>query len=137
MKQEEILIASLQKFMGASPFIKALKIELVEVDPSNEALVMRMPMQDLVERGAGSKQMHGGAVASLIDTAGCFSLIMGRVSPVPTINFRVDYLRPVSKTDAIAHAFVRRAGKAVGVVDVDVKSEEGALLAVGRGSFGL
>ena len=137
MKHEQHHTRSLQHFLDQSPFIKALDLKVEKVDLPNEALVLRMPMQDMLQRGAGTGQMHGGALASLIDTAGCFALIMGRMQPVPTINFRVDYLRPAVKTDAIATARVRRAGATVGVVDVDVTNEQGVLLAVGRGAFGL
>lgn len=95
-----------------------------------------MPLRAELERGAGAPQFHGGAVASLIDTAGTFALIMGTHAPAPTINFRVDYLRPSSGL-LTAEAVVRRAGKSVGVVDVDVHDEERRLTAVGRGCFGI
>ena len=52
-----------------------------------------------------------------------------------TINFRVDYLRPAIKTGLVITAKVRRAGKSVGVVDVDVFNEQKALLAVGRATY--
>ena len=56
---------------------------------------------------------------------------------IPTISFRADYLRPAVNTDLVATAVVRRAGKAVGVVDVDVVDNESRLVAVGRGTFGV
>jgi uncharacterized protein (TIGR00369 family) len=55
--------------------------------------------------------------------------------PLPTINFRVDYLRPAVNTALTATARVRRAGRSVGVVDVDVADGEGRLIAVGRASY--
>lgn len=137
MTYDEIQAESLQRFLDMSPFIKMLGLEILSVDSAAEELRMKMPMQDVLQRGEGTQQMHGGALASLIDTAGCFALIMGTMQPVPTINFRVDYLRPATKTDAIAHAKVRRAGKNFGVVDVDVFNDDEKLLAVGRGTFGL
>jgi uncharacterized protein (TIGR00369 family) len=54
---------------------------------------------------------------------------------LPTVNFRVDYLRPAIDTALIAVARVRRAGKSVGVADVDVFNEKGVLLAIGRGTY--
>ena len=137
MKYEDIQIETLQRFLDQSPFIKLLTLKVVSLDVAREELVLSMPMQTTIERASGSQQMHGGALASLIDTAGCFALIMGTMAPVPTINFRVDYLRPAIKTDVIARAQVRRAGKSVGVVDVEVEAENGTLLALGRGAFGL
>ena len=55
-------------------------------------------------------------------------------NPLPTINLRVDYLRPARATLTLA-ARVRRAGKTVGVVDVDVRSEADELVAIGRANY--
>ena len=75
-------------------------------------------------------------IASLIDIAGDFALIAVLGYGVPTINFRVDYLRPAVKTDLHAHARVRRAGRTIGVVDIDVLDDGGRLIALGRGCYG-
>ena len=60
-------------------------------------------------------------------------MMLGR--GLPTINFRVDYLRPAVGTGLVATARVRRAGKSVGVVDVDVADEGGRLVAIGRATY--
>jgi uncharacterized protein (TIGR00369 family) len=54
---------------------------------------------------------------------------------VPTINFRVDYLRPAMTARLTATATVRRAGRTVAIVDIDVEDGEGRLVAVGRGCY--
>ena len=71
-----------------------------------------------------------------IDTTGCFAFIMILGDGVPTMNFRTDYLRPAINTDLKAVASVRRVGRLVGIVDVDVFDDQERLLAVGRGTFG-
>jgi acyl-coenzyme A thioesterase PaaI-like protein len=50
-------------------------------------------------------------------------MLLGR--PLPTVNFRVDYLRPAIDTALVVTATVRRSGRLVGVVDVDVANEAG------------
>jgi len=125
----------IQSWFDASPFIRFLGLQCVQADPEAGKLAVSMGLHSNLERGAGGPQFHGGAVASLIDTAGTFALIMGTRAPVPTINFRVDYLRPSSGL-LTARATVRRAGKTVGVVDIDVYDEAQRLTAVGRGCFG-
>ncbi|AZG11511.1 PaaI family thioesterase [Pigmentiphaga sp. H8] len=127
----------IQKWLDASPFIGFLGLRCDQADVAAGTLSMTMPMRRELERGAGGSQFHGGAIASLIDTVGCFALIMGTKQPVPTINFRVDYLRPSAGTGLTGKARVRRAGKTVGVVDVDVFDDQGRLAAVGRGCFGM
>jgi len=49
--------------------------------------------------------------------------------------FRVDYLRPAMTARLTATATVRRAGRTVAVVDIDVEDGEGRLVAVGRGYY--
>ena len=137
MKFDDLKTELVQRLLDQSPFIHFLQMRVERVDIPGERLVLSMPMSDTVERAAGSGQMHGGAIASLIDTAGCFALIMRTLQPVPTINFRVDYLRPAVGGPILADAAVRRAGKTVGVVDVDVTAQDGKLLALGRGVFGV
>jgi uncharacterized protein (TIGR00369 family) len=55
---------------------------------------------------------------------------------VPTINLRIDFLRPASATDLRAVARIRRAGRTVGVVDIDVIDEQDRVIAIGRGCYG-
>ena len=83
------------------------------------------------ERADGAGQAHGGAIATLIDSTATYAccIMLGRA--VPTINLRVDYLRPAGGEEMVATATVRRAGRTVSVVDVDVMAG-GKLVAIGR-----
>ena len=92
-------------------------------------------MRPEFERGAGTGQWHGGPIAAIIDTVGDYALIMALRRGLPTINFRVDYLRPAINTGLVITARVRRAGKSVGVVDIDVLDDRKVLIAVGRASY--
>jgi uncharacterized protein (TIGR00369 family) len=129
--------AEIQAMLDRSPFIKFCNMRVVEVDAERERIVIRMPMRPELERGANTGQYHGGPIASLIDVAGDFALVIRLRGAVPTINFRVDYLRPAVNTALTATAWVRRAGRTVGVVDVDVHDDGGKLVAVGRGCYSM
>ena len=129
-------IEELQAYMDASPFIKHTRMTVTAIDKASETLTMTMPLKPEFERAPGTGQFHGGPIAALIDTAGCFGLIMVQGHGVPTINFRTDYLRPAVNTDLRAEVNVRRIGRTVGVVDVDVYDDNDELVAVGRGTFG-
>jgi uncharacterized protein (TIGR00369 family) len=54
---------------------------------------------------------------------------------VPTMNLRIDYLKPAIGEAVIGKAVVRRRGKSAAVVDIDVTNEDGGLVAVGRGTY--
>jgi uncharacterized protein (TIGR00369 family) len=128
-------VPELQDRLSRSPFIAFLGLTVTEADPVRQLVAMTLPMRPEFERGAGSGQWHGGPIASVIDTVGDFALVMMLGRPLPTINFRVDYLRPAVNTALTATARVRRAGRSVGVVDVDVTDDNGNLVAVGRAAY--
>ena len=125
----------LQAMLDHSPFIAFLGLKVTEADPAKELVTMTCAMRPEFERGKGTGQWHGGPIAAIIDTVGDYALIMALHRGLPTINFRVDYLRPAIKTALTTTARVRRAGKSVGVVDVDVFNDQKALVAVGRATY--
>jgi uncharacterized protein (TIGR00369 family) len=127
--------AALQARLAHSTFIDFLGLTVVSADPVTQAVVMRATMRPEFERGKGSGQWHGGPIAAVIDTVGDFALVMLLGRPLPTVNFRVDYLRPAIDTALVVTARVRRNGKSVGVVDIDVENEAGQLLAIGRATY--
>ena len=127
--------AELQAMLDNSPFIAFLGLKVIEADPAKELVTMTCAMRPEFERGKGTGQWHGGPIAAIIDTVGDYALIMALRRGLPTINFRVDYLRPAIKTTLTTTARVRRAGKSVGVVDVDVFNDQKALVAVGRATY--
>jgi uncharacterized protein (TIGR00369 family) len=122
--------------LAESPFHRILGLRLESIDPSSRSVAIRCAFDPAVARAAGTNQYHGGVIASLIDIAGDFALIVALGHGVPTINLRVDYLRPAFGSDLIARAVVRKSGRTVGVVDIDVEDGEGRLIAVGRGCYG-
>jgi uncharacterized protein (TIGR00369 family) len=127
--------AEIQQMLDVSPFNLFLGLTVVAADPVKQEVTMRSPMRPEFERRPGSKQWHGGVIASVIDTVGDFAVGMMVGRGLPTVNFRVDYLKPAVDTALVAVSRVRRAGKSVGVADVDVFDEKGALLAIGRGTY--
>jgi len=125
----------LQQRLAHSAFIDFLNLTVLTADPDNGRVVMRAEMRPEFERGRGTRQWHGGPLAAIIDTVGDFALVMLLGRPLPTVNFRVDYLRPAIDTALIVTATVRRNGRLVGIVDVDVANEAGQLVAIGRATY--
>jgi uncharacterized protein (TIGR00369 family) len=125
----------IQALLDRSPFISFLNMEVKEVDEEAQTITIRTPMRPEFERGAGTGQWHGGPIAAVIDTVGDYAaaLVLGR--GLPTVNFRVDYIRPAMNTALNAVGTVRRLGKSVGVVDVDVCDDRGVLVAIGRATY--
>jgi uncharacterized protein (TIGR00369 family) len=134
--QPTVTRETLEAHLKGSPFQELLGLKLDTFDVAAQTVTIRLGFGPQVERASGTLQYHGGVIASLIDIAGDFALIAVLGHGVPTINLRVDYLRPATNTDLLAAARVRKAGRSVGVVDVDVTDLGGRLIAVGRGCYG-
>ena len=135
MSDQPLTKDEIQERLSHSPFIELLNLTVLAADPASQQLVVRAEMRPEFERGRGSGQWHGGPIAAIIDTVGDFALVMTLGRPLPTVNFRVDYLRPAIDTALIVTATVRRSGRMVGVVDIDVADEAGRLLAIGRATY--
>jgi uncharacterized protein (TIGR00369 family) len=131
----KLSVADVQAMFDRSPFIGWLGLRMVSLDHERKEIVVRMPMRSELERRAGTRQFHGGPIAALIDIAGDFAIGMLIGGGVPTMNFRTDYLRPAIGEALIATARVRRAGKTVAIVDVEVFDDEKRLVALGRGTY--
>lgn len=127
--------ADIQAIFDRSPFIGFLGVKVLGVDHDKSTFSARMPLRPELERRAGTKQFHGGPIASFIDIVGDFAIGMMVGGGVPTINLRIDYLRPSVGDYIDATAVVRRAGRSTAVVDVEVFGPDGKLVAVGRGTY--
>ena len=125
----------MQATFDASPFLGFLGLRVVGLDHEAGTLTVTMPMKPEFERRLGSGQFHGGPIAAFIDTVGDYAIGMAVGGGVPTINLRIDYLRPAVGSVLTGIARVRRAGRTVALVDVDVYDEGQALVAVGRGTY--
>jgi uncharacterized protein (TIGR00369 family) len=128
-------IEDMQQRLTRSPFIAFLNMTVTAADPAKQSVTMTIPMRPEFERGAGTGQWHGGPLAAIIDTVGDYALVMMLGRPLPTVNFRVDYLKPAVTPVLTATATIRRAGKSVGVVDVDLLDAKGSLVAIGRATY--
>lgn len=125
----------LKTLLANGRFQEFLNMELLAHDSAAGTVKIKLPWRRDFERGPGTEQWHGGLIASLIDIAGDFALITQLGQAIPTINLRIDYLRPAIKTDLVATGHVLRAGKSIGTVDIDVSDNGGKIVAVGRGTY--
>ncbi len=128
-------VADVQEMIGHSLFHQIFRPEVLSVDHEALRLEILFRMSEVLERQPETDQWHGGAISAVVDTVGCYGLAMLIGTPPPTINFRTDYLRPAFSTDLWATASVRKAGRTVGVVDVDLVDDKQRLIAVGRASY--
>jgi uncharacterized protein (TIGR00369 family) len=125
----------IQERFDHSPFISTLDLQVISLNHETSELTARMPLNPSLERRVGTKQFHGGPIASFVDTIGDFAIGMMLGGGVPTMNIRIDYLKPAVGDYLTAVARVRRAGRTAAIVDIDVLNDQDVLVAIGRGTY--
>lgn len=77
--------------------------------------------------------MHGGAIATLIDTAVAMAIVSVSEpqSKFTTVELKVNYLRPIKDGRIVAEARLIQNGRRIVVADCDVFDAEGKLAAKG------
>ena len=127
-------VRALDGIIRNPPFHKWLHVEAVDAAPGRA--VLRIPPNPEFVGNPFIPAVHGGIIAALIDLAGGAALFVELQFPTPTIDMRVDYLRPAIAGKAlVADARVKRLGATVAFVDIDVNDEDGRLVATGRCAY--
>jgi uncharacterized protein (TIGR00369 family) len=112
-----------------APFsaIAGLNVEVA----TEGAVTVRMPFHPrLLNYGPPNVPIHGGAIATLADFAACAAVwTMPQTSNSATVSLTVNYSAPGIQSDLIAKAVVRRAGKRVASLTVEICDNRGTLVA--------
>ena len=116
-----------------SPFMRFLGLEIITAEKGR--VEIRLPYREEFLRTDGSDWLHGGVVSALADIAGDYAVITETAPGVPTIDMRVDYLRPARRGDLTAVGKTVRVGRTVSVADVEIRDSMGTLVAVGRACY--
>jgi len=105
----------------AVPFLKLLGIEVESVGQGTATLVVHVREELMRNDGI----VHGGVMASLIDSAFAFAIIpiLDEGERTVTVDMTIHYLRPVSNGAAKAVARVVRAGRRVITVSAELFDE--------------
>jgi acyl-CoA thioesterase len=110
-------------------FPKMLGLELESIEPGRAVLSVAVRTELLQLQGV----MHGGAIASLIDTAVAFAII-GVSQPqdrFTTVEMKVNYLAAIREGKITATAWLIRNGRRIIVAECDVHDSQGRLAAKG------
>jgi len=118
-------MASLER----SPFSAMVGLKIVSAE-KGEAVV-RMPFSEkLLNDGGINMPIHGGAIASLADFAACAAIwTLPETQRSMTVNLTVNFTGPGIRSDLIATARVRRAGKRLASISVEIRNNAEALVA--------
>lgn len=120
------------KVIALTPYMKHLGMEFVEAGEGYAKLRLRYQK----ENSTAADALHGGAVASLIDTTGAMAAWTTAEIATPryfgsTVGITVNYLSAVIGEDCYAEGRVLKRGKEVIYNEVRVTNDAGKLLAQG------
>src|SRR3989442_10171180 len=118
-----------RQFLPTSPYVGHLGIQLTDMRP--DMAMLTLPFADsLITIGT---TVHGGAIASLIDTAAMVAAWSDDSVPDnmrgTTVSLTVTYLAPAEHEDIQATARVLKRGRSLVYLDVEVQSVSGNSIA--------
>jgi uncharacterized protein (TIGR00369 family) len=122
-----------QPDLSESPYHRFLGLKLLRCEAG--LVEISMPFREEFLRDDGSDWLHGGIVSALIDIAGDYAVYSKTGGDVPTVDLRIDYLRPAKRGCLSAIARTVKVGRRISVADIEVKDEQGQVVAVGRGVY--
>ncbi len=122
----------IREFVPASPLVRHLGIELRTLEPDRAELVL--PYDGRL--ATVGDVVHGGAIASLIDTAGMAATWADpETEPESlagaTITLNVEYVAAARGKDLLAAASVVKRGRSLCFTDVTVTEPDGRIVARG------
>ncbi|MFQ5953258.1 MAG: PaaI family thioesterase [Candidatus Omnitrophota bacterium] len=109
------------------PYYTLLNIKIEEVKDGYARLTMNLEEKHL----QFLKTVHGGAIASLADSAAAWATVgSAGLKAVPvTVEMKINFLAPVESGRLIAEARIVHKGLKISLSDVEVKDNKGRLVA--------
>jgi uncharacterized protein (TIGR00369 family) len=120
-------LARAQKAFASVAYARFLGLQLGELRDGE--VKIHLEVRDELKQNQGV--VHGGAIASLIDTASAFAVLtrIEVTERVTTTDLTIHYLRPVTAGRMTATARIVRGGRRLFVLSVDVTNDANQLVA--------
>ena|SRR5688572_29226919 len=122
-----------EQAIRAVPFAKFLGIELESIEPGRAT--MSLQIREELKQNVGV--VHGGVVASLIDSATAFAILplLKDDERTTTVDLTISYLRPLINGRISATAKVVREGGRIVVLSAELHDDQGNLAATALSTY--
>jgi uncharacterized protein (TIGR00369 family) len=127
-------LARLRHELETPPFNAWMGLAPLSIDEAKREVLVGLPFRPEFSYAAGVTVFHGGVLAALIDATGYSAVAVWHEQPTPTSGLQIEYLAPAMNEELQARGMVRRVGRLLARVDVEVWAGE-KLVALGRGTF--
>lgn len=147
-KKENDIAQMVRIVWNKIPFNRVLGLELVSLQRGD--IRVRMNMKDELVGNYVQRILHGGVISSVLDvTGGLVSSLEAlwekkgrpieeiehRNQRFSTLDLRVDFLKPGRGNYFLAKGELLRFGKSTALARMELKNDEGILIAVGTGTY--
>ena len=109
-----------------------LGLELLQFEPGRVRFRFAPPASARAGEGGA---IHGGALATALDTAATFAVISSIGADATTVDLRLDYLRPAVGSELTVEGATVRAGRRFAFADATATADDGRIVASARGTF--
>jgi len=120
---------------AASPLDAAIGLRFFAVD--GDAVLLRFDPAAVTHGGGDPVYLHGGALASCVDTAAWEAIVRQAPGTWVAVDLRVDFARPAGAGPHLVRAHARRIGRRLAIADVEIApwDEPRRIVALGRAQF--
>jgi acyl-CoA thioesterase len=117
----------------SAPFLRFIGMELIELGEGEATVGLKM-REELQQP---HELMHGGVIASLIDTATAFANVttFKEGEKAVTIDLNVHFLRPVSEGEITCIAKIVKAGRRISTISAEVFNEDKKIIATALSTY--
>jgi uncharacterized protein (TIGR00369 family) len=117
------------KLLERAPFAAMLNLKIESA--ADGAATVRMPFNlRILNDGGPTAPIHGGAIAALADVAACAAVwSLAETTRTATISMTVNYTGFAMNSDLVASAKVKRRGKRIASLSVEITDGADALVA--------
>ena len=125
--------ARLRETFAQVPYVRLLGLEFVRAERG--AATFALEVREELTRMGGIA--HGGALASLLDTAAAFAVhtLLDPGARTVTVDLTVHFLRPVSAGRVEARAHVLRQGRRIVIISAEATDQTGLLVATATTTY--
>jgi uncharacterized protein (TIGR00369 family) len=115
------------------PYFRLLSMNVLELSPGHALLEAGVEEKHLQAFGF----VHGGALASIIDTAAFWSAFcdLDENTGITTVDLKLNYLAPVKEGKLIARGKLIKLGKTLGLGEAEIFNGDGKLIAQGTSTL--
>ncbi|MGE5189764.1 MAG: PaaI family thioesterase [Gemmatimonadota bacterium] len=115
------------------PFVKLMGMRLLSAADGRS--VMECRVRPLLRNSSGT--LHGGVMGALVDMSVATALrsVMPLSSRMTTVEYKVNFLKPVGSGTITALGVILRLGRTIAVGSTEVRSADGEVVAFGSATY--